>query len=55
MVVAGNTEKELIDSDKRKSFELFRNGLKDVEIITFDELFIKVKILIDLLEGNNLE
>lgn len=55
LVVAGNTERELIDSDKRKSFELFRNGLKDVEIVTFDELFTKVKMLIDLLEGNNLD
>ncbi|MBD1893899.1 Shedu immune nuclease family protein [Coleofasciculus sp. FACHB-129] len=54
MVVAGNIEKELIDPDKRKSFELFRNGLKDIEIITFDELFTKVKMLIDLLEGNTL-
>jgi hypothetical protein len=55
MVIAGNIEEELIDSDKRKSFELFRNGLKNVEIISFDELFTKVKLLIDLLEGNTLD
>jgi hypothetical protein len=55
LVLAGNIEEELIDSDKRKSFELFRNGLKDVEIISFDELFTKVKLLIDLLEGNTLD
>jgi hypothetical protein len=55
LVLAGNIEEELIDSDKRKSFELFRNGLKDIEIITFDELFTKVKMLIDLLEDNTLD
>jgi hypothetical protein len=55
LVLAGNIEEELIDSDKIKSFELFRNGLKDVEIISFDELFTKVKLLIDLLEGNTLD
>jgi hypothetical protein len=55
LVLSGNIEEEIIDSDKRKSFELFRNGLKDVEIITFDELFTKVKMLIDILEGNTLD
>lgn len=55
LVLAGNIEEELIDSDKRKSFELFRNGLKDIEIITFDELFTKIKMLIDILEGNTLD
>jgi hypothetical protein len=42
----------LTDKKKNKSFELFRSGLNDVQIITYDELFGKVQFLIDLLEGN---
>lgn len=54
MVIAGNTQNEKMSRNQRKSFELFRNGLKDVRVITYDELFAKVQILIDLLEGNTL-
>ena len=50
VVIAGNCTRELDDTDKRKSFELYRGGLKDVEIITYDELFGKVKSFISLLE-----
>lgn len=42
LVIAG---RDLDDSDHRKSFELFRNGLKDVTIITFSELLHKLKAL----------
>ena len=55
LVIIGNIAKELKDSDQKKSFELFRNELKNVQVISFDELFSKVKVLIDLLEGNNIE
>jgi hypothetical protein len=48
IVVIGNAEKELKNELKRKSFELFRTNLKDVEIITFDELFRKAEILASL-------
>lgn len=51
MVIAGTWETEIIESTQRKSFELFRNGLKDVQLITYDELFRKIQILIELLEG----
>ncbi|KEI65194.1 hypothetical protein A19Y_7041 (plasmid) [Planktothrix agardhii NIVA-CYA 126/8] len=50
LVITGNLTNE-IDDDKRKSFELFRTGLKDVNIITYDELFKKVENLINLIEG----
>lgn len=33
------------DEDEKRSFSLFRNSNKDVEIITFDELFEKIKLL----------
>lgn len=52
LVIAGNFQNEDLNSAKRKSFELFRNGLKDVQVITFDELFTKVQILLHLLEGD---
>lgn len=39
------------DPDEAKSFELFRSSLKDVEVITFDELLEKVKLLKTLLQG----
>lgn len=52
MVILGNAKSELTTKRQRKSLELFRNGLKDVEIITFDELFGKVEMLLNLLEGN---
>ena len=53
LVIAGNFEKEIKSSSiKRKSFELFRSGLKDVQIITYDELFYKIETLLRLLENN---
>lgn len=52
LVIAGNCSVELNDSEKRKSFELFRRGLKDVDVVTYDELFGKVHHFISLLEGN---
>jgi hypothetical protein len=53
LVIAGNLEKEIKSSPKkRKSFELFRSGLKDVQIITYDELFYKIETLLRLLENN---
>lgn len=52
LVILGNTEAELEGRRQRKSFELFRGNLKDVQVITYDELFSKVQILVNLLEGN---
>lgn len=34
-----------VDENKLRSFEIFRNAYKDVEIVTFDELLIKLEIL----------
>jgi hypothetical protein len=50
VVIIGNCQRELDSPDKRKSFELFRGGLKDVEILTYDELFGKVRRFVSLLE-----
>lgn len=51
LIIVGNTENDLADRRQRKSFELFRGGLRDVQVITYDELFSKVDILVNLLEG----
>jgi antiviral defense system Shedu protein SduA len=48
VLLAGNAKMQLTDQAKRKSFELFRAGLRDVEVITYDELFRKVEILAEL-------
>jgi len=50
LVVIGNTG-ELDTEGKLGSFELFRRALRGTEIITFDELFRKVEVLLHLLEG----
>lgn len=46
IVIAGRTPK---NSAAIKTFELFRSGLRDVRILTFDELLAKAKGLLDLL------
>jgi hypothetical protein len=51
LVVAGSLERDCLEPACRKSFELFRAALRDVQVITFDELFGKAQTLLDLLEG----
>lgn len=51
-IITGNIREELESSIKKRSFELFRNNLMDIQIITYDELFGKIKHLIELLEEN---
>ncbi len=43
------------DLEKHKSFEIFRRNSRDVEIITFDELLEKLKLLHTLLSTNEIE
>jgi hypothetical protein len=50
LVVIGNTA-QLDTEGKKESFEHFRRALRGTEIVTFDELFRKVEVLLDLLEG----
>lgn len=52
IIIIGDIQNELIEERKKKSFELFRTGLSDVQIITYDELFGKVEFLIALLQGD---
>jgi hypothetical protein len=50
LVVIGNTA-QLDSEGQRESFEHFRRALRGTEIITFDELFRKIEVLLNLLEG----
>lgn len=50
VVVIGKTS-ELDTEDKRESFEHFRNGLRNITIVTYDELYSKLSTLTGLLEG----
>lgn len=48
VVIIGNSQQQIDSVAKRSSFELFRSNLKDVEVITYDELFRKVEVLASL-------
>ena len=50
LVIIGNTT-QLDSPAKKDSFELFRRGLSNTDVITFDELFCKVDVLVKLLQG----
>lgn len=50
IIIGNNTE---FNDEELESFELFRNSLKDIEIITFNELIDKLKILQRHLIGKN--
>jgi hypothetical protein len=39
IVIIGNIQSELDDRQKKKSFELFRMGLNDVQVITYDDIW----------------
>lgn len=45
ILVIGNTS-ELDSTDKKRSFELFRKGLNQVEIITYDELLQRSRFIL---------
>lgn len=42
-----------LSADEKKSFESFRQELKSIMIITFDELLEKVKMMLKILNNNN--
>lgn len=48
LIIAGNLNIEMPNATQRKSFDLFRSSLGNVRLITFDELFEKLKDTIDL-------
>jgi hypothetical protein len=52
MVLIGNYGNELDSPEKTRSFELFRSSLNGVSIVTFDELFARLKKILDVLRGD---
>lgn len=48
VVVVGNGNLELDTEVKRAAFEMFRSNSRDVEIVTYDELFRKLEVLASL-------
>jgi hypothetical protein len=57
VVIVGDTnefedEHGNVDPKGVRSFELYRSNQRDVDVVTYDELFRKTKTLIDLLEGS---
>ncbi|MFJ7213504.1 Shedu immune nuclease family protein [Amycolatopsis sp. NPDC098790] len=49
LLLVGNLGRES-DSARVRSFELFRGSMPEIEIVTFDELVQKAKLLLDLFE-----
>lgn len=52
LLIAGCFELEEMTPAGKRSFELFRSDLKHIQIITFDELFEKINLLLRLLEDD---
>jgi hypothetical protein len=50
-VIAGDVETQLATTDERMSFELFRRGLKEVTVVSYDELIERARTLVRVL-GN---
>ena len=51
IIIGGNAGAELDTREKRRSFELGRGELKDVRVVTFDELVHRAKGLAGMLSG----
>lgn len=43
---------DTLDDNQKECFELFRNELKSVEIVTFDELFLKIETMFNIIKEN---
>jgi len=55
LLIVGNQKKEIINKNLRRSFELYRSEMKSVEVITFDELFEKVKFMVNMFQESREE
>ena len=51
LIIAGCIKDELNDLTKIKAFEIFRNDLKNVEIVSYDELKTKIELLLKIFEN----
>jgi len=53
IVISGHVHNELLDDNKKRSFELYRSEHRNVQIVTYDEVFEKIKTLVEILEGKD--
>lgn len=51
ILIIGSFEMEKLNAVQHKSFEIFRSNLKSLEILTFDELFGKIELSIQLIQA----
>src|SRR5262249_10903944 len=51
LLIIGDTASIPANPTARRSFELYRNSLRDIDVITFDELGEKIQRLVELLES----
>lgn len=51
VVIIGDLEQEEMNEDERRSFELYRTAFRDLKIMTYDELFDGIAMLVELLRG----
>lgn len=52
IVLIGNVRRELADDkDKQQAFELYRRQLSSIEIVTYDEMYDKMRRLVSVLES----
>lgn len=49
LLIIGSQQSVPLTGDETRSFEMFRNNQRDIDIVTFDELRAKVQSLVDLL------
>jgi hypothetical protein len=50
VVIIGDSQARPLSEHQRRSFEIFRNSLKDVTVTTFDELFLGIENLAAMLD-----
>jgi hypothetical protein len=49
VVIIGDLGNEEMSEDERRSFELYRSSFRDLKIMTYDELFGGIQMLVDIL------
>lgn len=51
VLLVGSIEEELLTPEQQRSFEFFRRELRGVDVVTYDELFLRAKALLDLIRS----
>lgn len=51
IVIMGDAERQLTSSAQRRSFELYRRELRNVRVVTYDELFRRIGRMLELFGG----